>query len=438
LILGSSLKKITACFVTAVLIAAALPAPETHAAVEPVITAKAAMVYCENTGETVYAKNETERLAPYSITKVMTALVTVMKTPLDTEVKVSEEAAGQPGSEIGLEAGETVTVEELLYGALLESGNDAAYALAEGVWGSAEKFVKRMNRTAKNIGCENTHFANPTGLDDNDNYTTCEDLVQISRVALDNETIKEIMGTRSHMMKPTDKSGPRQFRSSVFDLLLDDVIAGGKNGAGGTGVTSLINYEKNGLRLYLVLLGESEDARPTDLESLVKYAEEIIEGVPVVKAGEKVADVRIKRGAKTKLPVYTETEGYAYIPKEGSKSLISTKVEVADDVEAPVRKGAVVGKCIILVGGEKVNEIPLIIKEDVAVGWVTSNLGIPNSAALILGAVLGVFLLLVLIVLALRLHYRRKRKKARKQRAMEIAEQELREEQEREKRGWDM
>lgn len=405
-----------------------------YAAIEPTITAKGGIVYCENTGEVVFTKDEEREMQPYSVTKLMTAIVTVMHTPLDQEVKVSEKAASQGGSTAGLKKGEIVTVEQLLYGALVQSGNDAAYALAEASYGSVDKFVKQMNKTAKNIGCKNTHFANPAGISDNNNYTTASDMLLIVKIAFDNETIREIAGTPEYTMKPTNKSGVRQFRSGAFRL--DESVYAGKNGQWFEACTTALGCEKDGLNLYIILLGDTQSGRKADVKALLKYATEKIEGVLAVKGGEKVGSVHIRHGAVTRLDVYTAGDGYAYIPTEGSRSLIKTEAEIYDNVRAPVKAGDQVGVYSIKVGGEVVNEVPLIIKESVEEGWPTSYLGISNKTAVIAGIIAITLLVILLIFLVIRLVITIKRKRERKKKAMEIARREMEEEEERKKRGW--
>lgn len=131
---------------------------------KPTVYAGGAVVYCENTGETIFSQNAKRQYDPYSITKLMTALLAVQHLPLDKTVTVSEKAAAQGESTMDLVKGEKVTVEQLLYGALLLSGNDAAYALGEAVSGNMTDFVRLMNKTARNIGCRSTHFENATGI----------------------------------------------------------------------------------------------------------------------------------------------------------------------------------------------------------------------------------------------------------------------------------
>lgn len=440
--IASARRQILAAFMILMLVALSLAGtwvrPETaSAAIEPTITAKGGIVYCENTGEIIFTKNEDTKLEPYSVTKLMMAIVTVMNTPLDKEVTVSKNAVSIGGSTAGFKEGEKVTVEQLLYGALLQSGNDAAYALAEASFGSSKKFVKQMNKTAKNIGCKNTHFSNPAGISDKDNYTTCNDMLLIVKIAFDNETIREIAGTEEYTLKPTNKSStPRKFRSSVFRL--DDSVYAGKNGQWYDACTSALGCEKEGLNLYMVLLDDTVEGRKSDVKALLKYATEKIEGVLAVKGGEKVGSVHVRHGAVTKLDVYTAYDGYAYIPVEGSKSLIKTDMEIYDDVKAPVQAGDQVGVYNIKVGNEVVNEVPLVIKQSVEEGWPTSYLGISNDVALIAGIVLAVLLVLLLIIFIIRTINMIRKRRARKKKIMEMARREMEEEEERRKRGWDV
>lgn len=434
--LRSDFVKIICCMAAVILVLQMMLPCSSYAAIEPTLTAKAAVVYCENTGEVVFTKNEDMKLQPYSVTKLMTALVTVMNSPLDRTVEVSGAAASQSGSCVGLKKGEQVTVEQLLYGALVQSGNDAAFALAESVSGSKDKFVRQMNRVAKNIGCTNTHFNDPAGLKSNNNYTTAEDMMMITKVVMDNETIREIAGTEKYMMKPTNKSGVRALRSGVFSI--DDSVYAGKNGFWDTEATTALGCDVNGLNLYIVVLGDTEEGRTSDVKALIKYSDDKIEGVLAVKGGENVGSVRVRRGAETKVDVFTERDGYAYIPSEGSKSLISTEMAINDEIKAPLKSGDVVGTYKIKVGNELVNSVPLIVKEDVEVGWPTSYLGISNRLALILGIAAAVILTLIVILLIVRMVIKVKRRIARKRKAMEIARKEMEDEEDRRKRGWDV
>ena len=426
-----------AAMIMAVIVAVMALMPEcSFAAIEPTLTAKAGIVYCENTGEVVFTKNEESELQPYSVTKLMTAIVTVMHTPLDKKVKVSSRAASIGGSTAGLKEGEKVTVEQLLYGALVQSGNDAAYALAEASYGSVDKFVSQMNKTAKNIGCKHTHFSNPAGISDRSNYTTCNDMLLIVKIAFDNETILKIAGTAKYTMDPTNKSGVRQYHSGA--MRLDKSVYAGKNGQWFEACTTALGCETNGLNLYIILLGDTQPGRKADVKALLKYATDKIEGVLAVKGGEKVGSVHVRHGEVTRLDVYTANDGYAYIPTEGSRSLIKTELNIYDNVRAPVSAGDQVGVYSIKVGGEVVNEVPLIIKQSVDEGWPTSYLGISNRTAMIFVIVAAAAFIILLVLIILRIFFTLKKRRERKKKAMEIARREMEEEEEHSKRGWDV
>lgn len=404
----------------------------------PDVTAGGAVVYCQNTGEIIFEEEMHTRLAPYSTTKVMTALLAVQNLPLDQEVTVSERAVEEGEATMDLQAGEVVTVKDLIYGTLILSGNDAAWALAEAVSGDVDDFVDLMNQTAENIGCENTHFENPNGMDDKDHYSTAYDMLQITKLALSNETIREAAGTTKYTMDATNLSDKRVMKTHV------PLITKKNSGyyAGKTGYwddencSIVLGYEKNGLQLFIVVLDDTKAERENDVQNMVAYTSKKVEGVKVVGKDVEEGKVRIKQGAKTRLNTYTAEVGYAYLPKEASESLIGTKVVMYNDVTAPVKAGAVVGQFEIYVGEDLVNQVDLIIKEDVEKGWFPSYLGISNMASIIIGVVLVVFLM-IRIWIGIETAKRKKRKMMERQRKIqELAMQELEAERDRRERDW--
>lgn len=406
---------------------------------EPALYSDAAAVYCKNTGELIYGKKTKSKMSPYSITKVMTALLAVQKLPLDQEVTVSAEAASQEGSTMELKEGEIVKVKDLLYGLLILSGNDAAYALAEAAAGDIPSFVDLMNETAKNIGCKNTLFSTPSGYsnDNSEHYTTAADMIEILRVAFDNETVKEIAGTKKYKAPATNLSEAREMKSQNDVLLSSDNYVAGKTGYWDDYNSSIVmEYDKDGLCLLIVIMGSQADKRLDDCNELVKYATKKVRGIKVVKAGEEAGKVRVKHGAKTSIKAYTLTEGVAYLPKEGSKSLIDTKITMNDDVKAPVKKGDVVGVYNIYVGDEIVNKIPLVAKEDVDTGWILSYIGISNNVTIIICIVLLLVLALLVTRLVNKANAKKRKKAARKRMAMEIAKKQLEKEEYDRRRGW--
>lgn len=172
-----------------------MPAP-------PAITARQAILIDGISGEVLFEKAAEERAYPASTTKIMTALMVLelckrYDIGTDTEVTVPEEAIGIEGSSIYLKPRENRTIEELLYGTMLRSGNDAATALAVCMGGNEKNFVKMMNDKARELGCRRTNFVNPTGLFDDDHYTTAKDLACIARVAMENDTFRKIAAAQS-------------------------------------------------------------------------------------------------------------------------------------------------------------------------------------------------------------------------------------------------
>ncbi len=182
-----------------------------------------------STGRVLYAKNPDLRLLPASTTKLMTALVVIERANLSDVATVSKRAAGQPASRVGLRAGEKFTLENLLYGALMKSGNDAAVALAEAVGGTEEHFVELMNQKAAAIGAYETHFVNANGLPEPGQYITAYDLAKIMRQAIKYPILKAILGTRVTDVS-TETGKQIRVRNTNKLLWSDDDVLGGKTG----------------------------------------------------------------------------------------------------------------------------------------------------------------------------------------------------------------
>ena len=219
------------------------------------IQSRAAVVMDAATGRVLYAKNPELRLMPASTTKLMTALVVIEKAKLTDVVTVSRRAASAPPTKAGLKAGDKVTIETLLYAALMKSANDAAVALAEGVAGSVEEFVALMNMKALAIGANNTHYINANGLPGEGQYITAYDLSKIMRQAIKYPVLKEILGTR--ITEIATEAGKTMFIKNTNKLLWsDEDVLGGK-----TGYTNKARHcfvcagEKGNETLIVALLG---------------------------------------------------------------------------------------------------------------------------------------------------------------------------------------
>ena len=162
------------------------------------LSAKHAVVMDAATGKVLYEREANERCLIASTTKIMTGLIICEECDLSREISVPPEAAGIEGSSVYLKAGERVCMENLLYGMMLQSGNDAAASLAIAHSGSIEAFAHRMNERAQELDLHNTHFANPHGLDAEENYSTAEDLARLAAAAMENDTFARVVSTRQH------------------------------------------------------------------------------------------------------------------------------------------------------------------------------------------------------------------------------------------------
>ena len=434
----ANLKRITSVIISAVMIFLSVFTTVSYAAETPDATAEGAIIYCENTGEIVYSKNKDRKIEPQSTSKLMTCLLAIQNLPLEKKIRISREAVKQPGNSMGLQAGEKISVKDLIYGVMLCSGNDAAYAIGEAVSGDMKSFVSLMNKTAENIGCKNTKFRNPNGIKARRQYTTAYDMLQISRIALSNEIISDVSETKEHIVKKTNKSRKRKIVNSM-NVIRDEIpeVKSGKAGSGSSYENGVaFKHEKAGLVLWGVLLNDTEEGITGDIKNLTKYCSSRLDGLKVVSKNVEKGKVRIKHGAITRIPVVTEETGYAYLPKQASDTLISTKTVINKSLEAPVKKGDIAGKFQIFVADELVNEINLIATRDVETGWFTSYLGISNKVAVVLGIIIFLICVFFIWIVILKAEYRRKLKKIRREKILRIAREELKKEKEYENRGW--
>lgn len=241
------------------------------------IRSRAAVVMDAATGRILYAKNPDIRLLPASTTKLMTALVVVEKANLNDVVTISRKAAGTSATRAGFRAGDKVTVETLLYAALMKSANDAAVALAEGIGGSEEQFVRMMNTKAVAIGANDTRFVNSNGLPGKGQYITAYDLSMIMRQAIKYPVLREILKTRTTELS-TETGKTLTVKSTNKLLWSDDEILGGK-----TGYTRRARHcfvcagERDNETIIVALLGAPvRDLLWKESEELISYGSQVM------------------------------------------------------------------------------------------------------------------------------------------------------------------
>lgn len=246
----------------------------------PLIGAEGAVLMDFNSGAILYSKNIHEQLYPASTTKMMTALLTIENTTMDEIVTFSHEAifnVDSDSSRIGIDEGEQLTVEQCLYGLMLGSANEVAYALAEHVAGSLDAFVDMMNERALALGCNNTHFVNANGLPDENHYTSPYDLALIARECYKNEAFANISGTRTYTISSTNIQSEERIMDN-HHLMVEGFryqypgFIGGKTGYTKSARQTLVSCaEKNGLRLICVIMKEESPDQFIDTQKLFDY-----------------------------------------------------------------------------------------------------------------------------------------------------------------------
>lgn len=231
------------------------------------MTAGAAILMDVDTGTILYKKNINQKYYPASITKILTTLIAVENCSMDEVVTFSSDAVyNTEGSGIWRDIGEVMTMEQCLYAVMLESANECAYAVAEHIAGSMQKFVKMMNEKAKELGCKSSRFMNPHGLPDEKHYVTALDMAIIARAAYENETFRSICGTKRYTIPPTNKHSEPTYMTNHHKMLypkdtdayLYDYCIGGKTGYTNAAGNTLVTYaQKDGMTLLAVILNGS-------------------------------------------------------------------------------------------------------------------------------------------------------------------------------------
>ena len=382
---------------------------------EPELEASAAIIYCENTDEIIFKKDIDTPYDPYSITKVLTAYIVSQNiSDFSKTVIISEEAAAIGGSTMDLTAGEELTIEQLMYGMMLPSGNDASYALAETVAGDEDAFVDIMNEIAEKHGCQNTHFQNSYGWQSSEHYTSARDYLVLTRLALSDPRVYEIVTSKKYYVPETEYHEERILRNHVPLInVADSGVIGGKTGFWSDyDCSAIIRYEKKGLGLTMVLLNDTTDERRKDISKMLSYAEQRVVGFEAVVQGDEGETVRIRHSANINAKTEAAKTAYAY-PASGDENDIITKTVFKKDLEAPMNAGDEVGLIEVYANDKLAATVPIVLKEDVRVGWFPSYWYISNAMTLVIA--LALFLLIVL-VLMLWMKKRNRQRRLRRQR----------------------
>ncbi|ADL13182.1 D-alanyl-D-alanine carboxypeptidase family protein [Acetohalobium arabaticum] len=338
---------------------------------KPDITARSAIVVDVKTGEVLYAKNHHERRPPASTTKIMTGILAIENGNLDTEVTVSDRAAYTGGSSIWLTSGETLKLEELLYGLLLNSGNDAAVAIAEHIGGSVEGFAWMMNRKAREIGALNTTFQNPNGLPQNGHLTTAYDLALITRYALQNDTFAKIVRTVRKTISWEGHEYGRSLLNTNRLLRKFDKVDGVKTGytdAAGRCLVSAASADNRQVVSVVLKSGQMWH----DSIKLLNYGLDNFKQIELISKDETAHTIRINEAKKEEVDLIAAKEFGIVIPQDEDVE-IKKEVRVQNDLKLPIEKGEQVGKLTFYVAGEKKGIVPLLTKRRVTADSKINN-----------------------------------------------------------------
>lgn len=325
-----------------------------------------------DSGRVLYEQNADVRMLIASTTKIMTALVAIREGNLADTVTVKREATLTEGSSMYLREGEQLTLETLLYGLMLCSGNDAAVAIADHVGGGQAGFVKLMNETARELGMDNTSFANPNGLDDENHYSTARDMAVLARAAMENETLVRIVSTRSITV------GGRTMTNHNKLLAYMDGCIGLKTGyTRAAGRTLVSCAERNGQRLVAVTLQDGNDW--ADHQALYEYGFSTYPAKRAAVLGETLKNVPVQGGLRPTVPLVA-ADSFSWPLAAGER--LETRMELDRPLTAPVSAGTKAGQAVFILDGREIGRVDLLcgasVPPKVESAWNALKLGLPE------------------------------------------------------------
>ncbi|MCI5983708.1 MAG: D-alanyl-D-alanine carboxypeptidase [Firmicutes bacterium] len=354
-------------------------------------SSKSAILIEASTGEVLYEKNANEKLKPASMTKMMTLLLTFEAIErgdlkLTDEVIVSINASGMGGSQILLETGEKMTVDNLIKGVAIASGNDAAVALAEKIGGTEDYFVELMNKRATELGLKNTHFQNAHGIDAENHYSTAYDMSVIARELLKHEKITDY--TKIYEMYLRENTNRKVWLVNTNKLVrFYDYIDGLKTGyTRGAGYCITLTGMKNGMRLIAVTMDEpSIESRNRETLGLIDYGFAQYELETLLSKESIIATKTIAKSIQRKVDVVPLEDIKVLNKKMQNKKTVTYKINI-NNIEAPVNKGNVVGSITLIENDKETRTIPLTVKESIKKANIF-ELYLRNMKELLLGQI---------------------------------------------------
>lgn len=342
----------------------------------PQINARAAIIYDRTSKKIMWGKNENDKKAMASTTKIMTAIVVLENSDLSDIVEVSKKAANTGGSRLKINTGDKISVRDLLYGLMLRSGNDAAVALAEYVGGSLEGFAILMNNKAKELGLKDTNFVTPHGLDDNNHYTTAYELAIITDYALDNENFAKIVNTKNCDITI---NGVSRNISNTNELLGNlNGVNGVKTGfTGNAGRCLVTSCTRDGNQIITIVLGcDTKKQRTSDSTKLIEYAFNNYERVNLEEIIQKEFEnwkqinnsrIYINKATSQSIKLGLDEIKNKIIPiKNGEQKNINIEINAIYTYEAPLLQNTKMGNLVVKKNNEVIEIVDIICERDVS------------------------------------------------------------------------
>ena len=328
----------------------------------PSLAVKAYLLKDFNSGHVIATQNATMRIEPASLTKIMTAYLSFKAIKnghlqLTQTLPVSETAWKVEGSKMFIEPNKPVTVDELLHGMIIVSGNDASITLAEGIASTEELFAGMMNKEAQRLGMKNTHYVNATGLPDPQHYTTAEDL-SILASALIRDFPADYQ--RLYSVKEYTYNNIKQPNRNRL-LWLDPNVDGMKTGHTESAGYCLISSAKrdNTRRISVVLGAPTDAARATESQKLLNYGFQFFDSTPVYKQGQNINQLRVWKGSENQVASTVANDLYLTLPK-GEYANVKAVISSTQPLIAPIKKGQVIGTVKFMLNGKMVEQRSIV------------------------------------------------------------------------------
>ena len=323
-----------------------------------------------STGEIIYEKNSHEKLAPASMTKMMSMLLIVENIEKgviswDEKVIASENASGMGGSQILLETGEEMTVSDLFKGIAVASGNDAVVAMAEKIGGTVENFVSMMNKRAKELGLKDTNFKNPHGLDEANHYSSAYDMSLIAKELVKHEKVLEFTSIyEDYLRENTDRK---------LWLVNTNKLVRFYSGVDGlkTGYTKSAGYcltataSRNDVRFIAVAMNEEDSkTRNAEVSAMLDYGFSQYKSVKLLSQNDVVDKKVIDRGKNKYAEIVPSRDVNVVLKKISTDDKVTYDLDI-NDIKAPIKKGDVVGEVIVKINNKEYKRVPLTVKKDI-------------------------------------------------------------------------